>query len=375
MPELKNRKPVNILIVEDDELALHVAHEIILSIGKVNVFTAQNGKEALHVIETTQIDLLVTDIMMPEMDGFELVQEVQGMPSLKDLYIIIITALNDVKQKVKGLDLGANDYIIKPFNFDELKARITAGIRTVVLRKELRNANAQLEKAMEFKRLILGRVAHDLRTPISIIDGYLSIIRDSFDHLTRDEMEVYFDNINNQSKYINSICRDIFDFTAIDMGKLNLNTGIHPLEPVVKQAALLNKPYVDAKNIRLNINNKINNTVLKIDPDRMTGVFWNIINNAVKFSPENDSVNIDIFKNAKYVEVHITDHGKGMTAEEKKNLFEFFASGSHEKVIGPGSVGLGLAISKKLVEMHGGKIAARSEEGKGSTFILTLPMT
>jgi len=374
MPELKSRKPVNILLAEDDELALHIAQETILAIGKVNVFTAEDGKEALRVIETTNIDILVTDIMMPEMDGFELIQKVQKMPSLQDLYIIIITALHDVQQKVKGLDLGANDYITKPFNYEELKARITAGIRTVILRKELRNAYAELEKAMEFKRLLLGRVAHDLRTPISIIDGYLSIIRDNFENLSRDEMDRYFDNINNQSKYINSICRDVLDFTAMDMGKLTLDIGSHPLEPVVSQAVLLNRFYADAKNVNLNVNSTIGNKSLYIDPDRMTGVFWNIINNAVKFSPKNDSVDIYLFIEGDYVKAKIMDHGKGMTTEEKDNLFEFFSSGSHKEVIGPGSVGLGLAISKKLVEMHGGSITVRSEEGRGSTFILSLPV-
>jgi len=368
------RESVNILLVEDDEMALQLVSVIIKGIGNINLFTASNGKEGLAVAKTTKLDLVITDIMMPVMDGFELIKQLREMPATQDVHIIIITALQYMEQKIRGLELGANDYITKPFDYNELKARIVAGIRTVKLRKQLKYAYSELKKAAEFKRLLLGRVAHDLRTPISIIEGYLHLIRDSFDNLSHKEFESYFNNIMNQSRYINSICRDMLDFTAIDMGKLSLNLSLQYIEKPIQEAIVLNRPQAQAKGLTVNLEIEDDLPQVKLDIHRITGVFWNILNNAIKYSNRDSFIDIRAFRNEKGIEISFADHGRGISVPEMRELFDFFASKSEKDDIGVGSVGLGLAISKKLVELHNGDLGVKSEQGRGSTFTVCFPI-
>ena len=371
----KNQKTdiVNILLVEDDEFAMSLATTIIEGIESIRLFNAYNGEEALEVINSNTVDMLITDIMMPVMDGFELIEKARNIPSMEDAHIIIITALQFLEQKVKGFELGANDYITKPFDYNEFKARIGAAVRTILLRKQLKKAYKELEKATEFKRLLLGRVAHDLRTPISIIDGYLHIIKDNYGKSTKEEFDNYFNNIMNQSRFINSICRDILDYTALDMGKLTLNLSEYSIESVIREAVMLNTPQANARNINIEIKVLGEIPLIVMDSHRITGVFWNLINNAIKYSRKNSPIQIDISKRMENVEVTITDHGRGISKEDMDQIFRFFAAGNENVSTGVGSVGLGLAISKRLVQLHGGDIFVESKQGVGSTFTIVLP--
>ncbi len=374
MKDSDEKETVNVLLVEDDELALQLASIILQGIGDFKLHTAFNGQEALEIINSIHIDMLITDIMMPVMDGFDLIERVRKMPSMKESQIIIITSLRFTDQKVRGFELGANDYITKPFDHKELKARVGAGIRDIILRKQLKKAYKELEKASEFKRLLLGRVAHDLRTPISIIEGYLHIIKDNYTSLSRDDFDTYFNNIINQSRFINSICRDILDFTALDMGKLTLELNPYSIESVVREAVMLNSPQAKAREVEIDIiiENKLPPVLM--DSHRATGVFWNILNNAIKYSKKGSRIKVLIKRNEEKVMVSVEDKGRGISPEAREHLFSFFANDRTEDNTGVGSVGLGLAISKRLMELQGGDITVESVEGEGSTFTVTLPV-
>lgn len=375
MKESDEKETVNILLVEDDELALQLASIIIQGIGNdFRLYTAFNGQEALDIINSTPIDMLITDIMMPVMDGFDLIERVRKMPSMIESHIIIITSLRFTDQKVRGFDLGANDYITKPFDHKELRARVGAGIRDIILRKKLKKAYKELEKASEFKRLLLGRVAHDLRTPISIIEGYLHIIKDNYTNISRDDFDTYFNNIINQSRFINSICRDILDFTALDMGKLTLELNPYSIESVVREAVMLNSPQAKAREVEIEVEIESIIPPVLMDSHRATGVFWNLLNNAVKYSKKGSKINILIKRDSSKVMVAVKDKGRGISPETKEHLFTFFAKDRTEDDTGVGSVGLGLAISKRLMELQGGDITVESKEGEGSTFTVTLPV-
>ena len=374
MKDSEEKEVVNVLLVEDDELALQLASIILQGIADFKLYTAFNGQEALDIINSTHIDMIITDIMMPVMDGFDLIERVRKMPSMKEAHIIIITSLRFTDQKVRGFDLGANDYITKPFDHKELKARVGAGIRDIILRKQLKKAYKELEKASEFKRLLLGRVAHDLRTPISIIEGYLHIIKDNYNTISRDDFDTYFNNIINQSRFINSICRDILDFTALDMGKLTLDLNPYSIESVVREAVMLNSPQAKAREVEIEMVIESRIPPVLMDSHRATGVFWNILNNAIKYSKKGSTIKVLIKQNNEKVMVSIEDKGRGISPEALEHLFTFFANDKTEENTGVGSVGLGLAISKRLMELQGGDITVESKEGEGSTFTVTLPV-
>lgn len=374
MKDLDENETVNVLLVEDDELALQLASIILQGIGGFKLHTAFNGQEALDIINSIHIDMLITDIMMPVMDGFDLIERVRKMPSMMEAHIIIITSLRFTDQKVRGFDLGANDYITKPFDHKELKARVGAGIRDIILRKQLKKAYRELEKASEFKRLLLGRVAHDLRTPISIIEGYLHIIKDNYNNLSQDDFDTYFNNIINQSRFINSICHDILDFTALDMGKLKLELNPYSIESVVREAVMLNSPQAKAREVEIETLVESRIPPVLMDSHRATGVFWNILNNAIKYSKKGSKIKVHIKQNNENVLVSVEDKGRGISPEARDHLFTFFANDKTSDNTGVGSVGLGLAISKRLMELQGGDITVDSKEGEGSTFTVTLPI-
>lgn len=364
----------NILLVEDDEAARNIASILIRQIEGAVVFETEGGERALEVMETTPIDVVVTDLMMPRMDGFEFIKKIRENPENKDIHIIIMTALYEVGDKVRGLELGANDYITKPFDHQELIARVMVGIRTVNLHRQLKETNRKLEEALSFKQLLMGRVAHDLRTPLTIINGYLDMVRNSYEDLSRKDFERYFNRISQQTRFINAMCEDILSYTAVEMGQLSINLQESELLPVIEESMELNRPYAEAKEIKLILEDEGNIPRVLFDPHRINAVFWNLINNSIKYSGKNTKVRIKVYQNGNWVKVSVIDQGAGISEEDKKKLFEFFSTTSSMPTGGESSLGLGLAISKKIVDLHKGKIQVESVPGKGSTFTVQLPV-
>ncbi len=356
-----------VLIVEDDTAARNILSLLLESVENLPVEVAENGLSALKILNEKRVDIAIIDIMMPKMDGYELIRRIRENPRLKELYIIVTTALFEPKDRVKGLDLGANDYVTKPFNHTELLARVRVGVRTVKLQRELNETNESLKRVLEIKEFLLHRVAHDLRSPLNIVNGYLDLIREEISENAK--LGEYVSLISKQISFINGICEDILNYSLITKGKY-IRKEQGDVKEILQEAVELNIPYALKKEVKVETNlSEVPR--LSFDPLRLKSALWNVINNAIKYSYRGGTVKVSLFAEGEGIKVLVQDEGVGIKKEEEGDVFKKFRSASGG--YGGERVGLGLVLTKKIIEDHGGSIFFKSSK-KGTTFFLTIPL-
>jgi len=362
-------KKDRILVVDDSPDNVFLIQAILEEEG-YQVSTAYDGFTALTYIEGTPPDLVLLDVMMPGMDGFEVTQRLRQNKALPFMPILLITAYDHLSV-AKGLDTGADDFIHKPVEVDELLARVRSLLR---LKRSIDERDAIARQREDF----VSRLTHDLRTPLIAADRMLSLIRQGalgeispnlqeiLDTMARSNQNLLFMVNTLLEVYRYEAGRKTFNFTSIDVGEL--------LKEVVKEL----QPLADDKKLSLNLDlaEKIpekDGGKFTVNGDRLElhRVFTNLIGNAIKFT-ENGKIEVRLlndqnWKNSLFVEVE--DTGPGISPEEQTRLFERFRQGKHKQ---SGS-GLGLHLSRRIVETHQGTIDVQSELGKGSRFTVCLP--
>lgn len=365
---MKTKKPL-VLIVDDVPKNLQVLGNI-LSIEEYRIAVATSGKQALERINKNKPDLILLDIMMPEMNGFEVCEKLKKEPYTRDISIIFLTAKTDTEDLVKGFKCGAVDYVTKPFNSIELLARVRTHIELQVAKDKLKRQNEELKELNSLKNKFLGIAAHDLKGPLAVINTYLYCLRGN--NLTENQNK-YLDRIKKSSDYMLNLVKNLLDISAIEAGKLDLKPSENDYLEFIKDNIEFNKPLADNKNISISLKASMDRLNIKFDKDRMEQVLNNLIGNAIKFSHKNTNITVEIMSENGYITTGVLDEGQGIPEEELGKLFMEFEKTSVTSTDGEKSTGLGLAIVKKIVNSHRGKIAVESQVGKGSRFYFTLP--
>lgn len=385
MPISNSNRPV-ILIVDDIPRNLQLLGKM-LDQKDYNVSMASNGKDALRILEEITPELILLDIMMPEMDGFEVCQIIKSDEKKRDIPIIFLSARANTEDIVKGFRIGASDYITKPFNTEELMSRVHTHIKLVRATREVKELNAELEHKVRqrtaelqqanerlkqldsAKSYFLGLLSHELNTPISGIKGYIELLKMS---LTDEEHLEYCDMIVESSNRLKKFSDLSMLITSLRLEKYELQ--IMPVEPVsIIEAAMFSlKDGINAKAIETvqNINNE--EVQIKIDPNLIEKVMTILLDNAIKFSPENGKIIINTGSNETCFNIEMIDEGPGFTQEALENIFEFFSSDNlmhHSE-----GFGLGLAAAKIIMDIHKGKISAKNNDGKGAALRLDFPI-
>lgn len=367
--------------------------------------TAANGQEGLEQAIALQPDLILSDMMMPYLSGDQLVQQLRTHPELDTTPVVMLTAKADDELRVQLLRQGAQDYLMKPFSVEELKARVgnLIAIKRVrdLLQQELASQNhdlealveevslrrrelqialnalqrqaEELEQANRLKDEFLAIVSHELRTPLNSILGWADALRTrKFDDATTARA---LETISRNARLQTQLIENLLDISRLLRGKLLLNKHSVDLKPVIEAAIQTVQPEADAKSIRLDA--YLDDTVGQISGDnsRLRQVVENLLSNAIKFTPESGEVEIRLEQQNGEVKIQVSDTGQGIRADILPHIFDYFRQADSSNTRKHGGLGLGLAIVRQLVELHGGDIQVESQgEGQGATFTVVLPL-
>lgn len=373
-------EPARILVVDDNPATRYSTSHVLRS-AKFQVLEAGTGQEALDLINSG-VDLVVLDVNLPDINGFDICRQIRADQRTQRVPVIHLSAtfVKDV-DKVHGLDAGANGYLVHPVEPPVLIATVSAFLRAwkaeqdrEALLSSERAARAEAERANQFKDEFLATLSHELRTPLQAIIGWTQLLKTGA--LNPEDLAEGIKVIERNAQTQAQLISDLLDVARITSGKLRLD--VQPVDPiaVVEAALIAVLPAASAKEIKLLKMLDPSAGPISGDPSRLQQVVWNLVTNAVKFTPKGGKVEATLRRIDSHIEIVIADSGQGIPETLLPVIFDRFRQGDASTTRVHGGLGLGLAIAKQLVELHGGQISVESEGlGKGAKFTVKLPLS
>lgn len=419
---------MNILTVEDSKIQEVYLQRLLTERGHT-VEGATSGQAALEMLGKHVPDVVITDIVMPGMSGFELCARIKKEERYSDVPVILLTVLSDPQDIVQALQSGADSFITKPYNEEFLVNQLESVVRNRELKKhgksdfgiqvyfagrnyhigsdprqmldllfatyenalqknkelqianeELRTARSQLEAQNEHlaslndqKNQFLGMAAHDLRNPLGIIQGFSTLLIEA-EGLPEEQQSQLLGRIRASSQFMLQLVDDLLDITAIESGKLDLHPTSVAVKKIFQSCVDLNTIPASQKQIGVDVDLPDDLPLVSVDASKMDQVINNLLSNAIKFSHSGSRVTLRARVVDSMVQLSVIDQGQGIPADELGKLFQPFQKSSVRATAGEKSTGLGLTIVRRIVEGHGGTIEVQSEVGKGTTFQVTVPV-
>lgn len=369
------------ILVVDDVQSNVLLLKALLGREGFNIIYAMNGTEALEKVKSESPDLVLLDVMMPDMDGFEVAGRLKVEPSQAEIPIIFLTALNDSASVVKGFQLGANDFISKPFRREELLIRVEHQLSLVDARRIILRQTEELRKTIAGRDKLYSVIAHDLRSPMASIKMLCNTSMMSIEpgSVPQDVFEM-LEMANKTSEEVFSLLDNLLKWTKSQLGKLSNVPQPIDLVGLVDGVLEVFKPIAESKSIALALERSIESVEVVVDVEMIKSVVRNLISNAIKFSHKDTTVTtrvetrMDERNGLNEVIVIVSDKGCGIKEEDQPKLlneathFTTFGTNSEE-----GS-GLGLLLCKDFVAKNNGQLWFTSKPGAGSDFCFSLPL-
>jgi len=368
MEQTETRRP-RILIVDDIPANIKILGQLLRA--QYDIRIATGGKSALAVAASDPLpDLLLLDIMMPDMDGYEVCRRLKMDPRLKDIPVIFITARGEVKDETKGLDIGAVDYIVKPFSPSIVEARVKTHLELKRQRDELAQMTRDLTELNHMKDRLLAVCSHDLRSPLNGILGFADLLLEK-DDLAPEDREA-LTHIKTSGNVLLGLVNDILDLSKVRSEKVRLQMAPVSLTTVIQASISALKHLAVVKDQELAFVHSGEDVWVMGNDSGLGRVFNNLLSNAIKFTPEKGSIRVSVEPGPEgEVRVTVTDTGIGIPEEKIPYLFDAFSITSQSGTHGEEGTGLGMSIVKEILDQHGVPIAVTSAEGKGSLFTMT----
>lgn len=376
---IENDTKRKVLIVDDLPENLMVLDSI-LSVNGYDVITTSKSTEALNIAKTIKPDVILLDILMPEMDGFEVCRKLKADDFLADIPVIYITVRD--QELIKGFETGAVDYITKPFNFSELIARVNVHsdlkrTKDELIKKNimLDEKNIQLEEANRAKNKFFAIIAHDLRSPLSSVSSAIYLLRD---HVKRgsgeknEELELIVDSLSENAKITRSLLDNLLEWSLLQADGINLVPENINLKELTKECTDLLKDSASIKKVSYSVLVK-DDIAIVADKNMIKSVIMNLFSNAIKYSPAGGLVELKAEEANDNIIITVSDNGSGIKETDISRIFEIDRNFKRRGTGGERGSGLGLALSKEFVVRNKGKIWVKSKEGEGSKFHVELP--
>lgn len=361
-----------ILIVDDTPANIDVLDQMLEAEGH-QISVAASGEAALDLAPKIAPDLILLDIMMPGIDGFETCRRLTADPATKDIPVLFITAKSDAEDVVKGFSLGAVDYIAKPFREQEVLTRVRFHLQRKHLIEEMKDKNRKLTEVNDLKNKFLGMASHDLKNPITSIRGYARILLDQGGKLPEETRTEFLEAIHEISGHMLELLGDLLNISMIESGHLNLCLKNDSLAALVEERLRVHRFLAEKKNIVLHAS-LAELPPFAFDASRIGQAIDNLLSNAIKFSPPDKNIHIALEDADGHAKFSVRDEGPGLSQEDQGKLFGPFQKLANRPTGDEPSHGLGLAITKKMVEAHHGRLSVESAPGAGSTFSFEIPM-
>ena len=368
---MREDKPL-ILVVDDEEANIIVFRRPLSKAGYV-VIGASSGAEALEAVAQNDVDVVLMDWMMPGMSGVEATAAIKATPRGRLIPVIMVTAKAEQSDIKAGLDAGADDYITKPVEMEEALARIRSALRQRTLEKGLDEANEQLRRLMALKDDFLNIASHDIRSPLASILGFADELQREDTGPLNDTQRHYLDIIVRAGKRQLKLVNDLLDLARIETGKDEPHKVPVVMDRLLAETHEAMLYTAKEKSIVFTCTKGCPDPVMA-DEGKILRVLSNLVSNAIKFTPKGGTVAVSCKAIEGGCVVTVADSGVGISPEELPKLFGKFAKLSSRPTAGEHGSGLGLSITKHIIEMHGGRIWAESAPGRGTSLHFTLPV-
>jgi two-component system sensor histidine kinase/response regulator len=345
-----------ILIVDDTPANLLLLSRMLTDRG-YRPIQALSGELALEVAHKERPDLILLDIAMPKMNGYEVCERLKADPALKDIPIIFISALSGTIDKVKAFSLGCVDYVTKPFQFEEVYARV--------------QTHLQVRRLEKLRDDLTHMIVHDLRNPLSGICGVLDVLELRESRSLSVGAQKLVTSARRSASELRNMIASLLDVSKMEGGEMKLHREPCDLAALIRDVVATTQPLPGNRLVSCDVAGAMAVTVA-VDVGLLRRVLQNLLSNALKYTPESGTVRIVVTPTPSEVRVEVVDAGPGIAPEYHQRIFEKF--GQVEDCLNRLGTGLGLTFCKLAVEAHGGRIGVESEVGKGSTFWFTLPL-
>lgn len=361
-------KTLPLLLVVDDEPDNVILFQRLFQ-RQFQVIAANNGQDALDILVQAPFDVVVLDIMMPGMNGLETLAAIRSKPNLADIPVILVSALADSDDIVRGLQMGASDYIPKPIEADIVFARVQTQLALKQLTDERKHIIAELQAAQEMKDRFLRIASHDLKAPLTNFGLAQYLLRE----IVGDNPKAtqLFDMIDTTLLNMRNVIEELLDTAAMQTGSLELHMQRVPLQPLIAQVVQQQELHAAKKSIRIDVLDT--EGAAYADAARLSQAFGNFVSNAIKYSPPNSTITIWVDADPKMVRICVADQGPGIPAQERCILFTQFGKLSNRPTGGESSTGLGLWIAQQMIEIQGGRVGVDCPPDGGSIFWAELP--
>ena len=367
-----NRSEYKILIV-DDVISNVLLLKILLTNEKFQVCTANNGTTCIEQAKKEHPDLILLDVMMPDISGFDTAVILKKDEETKDIPIIFLTALNTPADLVHGFKVGASDFLTKPFNKEELVMRVTQQISLVAAKRIIEKQNAELRATLNNRDKMYSVIAHDLRSPMASIRMVLNlVVASTSPELVGPELYELLDKANKESEDVHDLLDNLLKWTKSQTGRLNVVIQDLDLNDIIPGVVDIFEMIAETKHIKLNLQMAEGPLVVTADNDMLKTIVRNFLSNAIKFSPENSSIDIIMSKDADFAKVSVRDYGVGIAANRLGSIFH--KGETTYGTSGEEGSGLGLQLCQDFAQKIGGDCTVESVEGEGSTFSVTIPL-
>lgn len=367
-----------ILLVDDKSENLIALKKTLENRGFI-IDTALSGEEALKKILKTDYELIILDVQMPGMDGFEVAEAISGYSKTRDIPIIFLSAVNVSKQFItKGYASGGRDYLVKPFDTDILVLKIKTFIKlheqTIELNRIQQSLLAEIEQrklAESKKDEFISIASHELNTPLTSIKGYLQLAERSLEAGQKENSKLFIGRSRKQADKLNNLVTDLLDTTKIESGRLKFNYNNFNFDSFIENAIDSVRHSYPGKQI---IRTGLADIQILGDESRLEQVLINYLTNAIKYAPESNQVFVEVnILPDQLIEVRVKDHGIGISKEKQEQLFDKFyrVEESSNRFQG---LGMGLYICAEIIKRHQGEYGVESEPGQGSVFYFRIPV-